>query len=357
MRKRGHHDAGPSHGTRTGRRGRLVRTSLIVGVPLVILAVTVGSYGWYARALAPLDRADMNRVRVVVTKGELSPDIARKLADARIIRSATAFEIYARTSGNEDKLQAGTYAFAPSQSVSEIVGRLASGKTDEFSVTVLPGQTLMDVRTTLKGHGYGDAEITAALNGTYPDAPLATRPAGSSLEGFVYPDTYNVLSDEPLSALFGRIFAHFDARTSGLAPGFAAHGLSFYQGLTLASIVQREVPGSEDQRKVASVFLNRLDAGMELGSDVTYIYGASLLGVEPTPSLVSPYNLRDPNNKGLTPTPISNPGQSALEAVADPAQTDYLYFVSGDDDVTYFSKTIAEHEQNVAAHCKKKCGL
>ena len=143
---------------------------------------------------------------------------------------------------------------------------------------------------------------------------------------------------------------------------FKARGLTLYQGITLASIIQRESIGCgsgvetcEDQRKIASVFYNRLKANMPLGSDVTYQYIADKTGVERSPNLKSPYNTRI--QKGLTPGPIASPSLSALNAAADPINSDYLYFLSGDDDITYFAKTNEEHEANVKAHCQKKCQI
>jgi len=128
-----------------------------------------------------------------------------------------------------------------------------------------------------------------------------------------------------------------------------------YQGITLASIIQREVSGTKDQSQVAQVFYSRLAQGTPLGSDVTYQYAAKKLGVTPSPSLDSPYNTR--KYAGLPPGPIATPGLSALQAVATPAPGDYLYFLSGDDNVTYFARTDAEHEANIQNHCHKKCLL
>lgn len=342
-------------GLRRLRRSRFKRLVLTVGAPAVILIAILVVISWYSWSLRPLDGSDSNHVRVTIASGTRAPDIAAQLVRAHIIRSKYAFEIYTRLSGNENKLRAGTYAFAPNESVGNIVDDLAQGKTGEFSITILPGQTIADIKTMLEGHGYTPGEISAALNANYTNKILQSRGAQNSLEGFLYPDTYNVLSDEALTTVFGRIFDHFSTvlDQNNLTAGFAAHGLSTYQGITLASIVQREVSSPEDQRKVASVFYNRLDSDMALGSDVTFIYGAGLLGVTPTPSLDSPYNLRI--NKGLTPTPIGSPSLSALQAVANPDKTNYLFFVAGDDGKTYFATTNDEHEQNIKLYCKVKC--
>jgi UPF0755 protein len=135
---------------------------------------------------------------------------------------------------------------------------------------------------------------------------------------------------------------------------FKTRGLTLYQGITLASIVQRE-SGGGDEAQIASVFYNRLRIDMVLGSDVTYQYAADKAGVPRDVNLDSPYNTR--RYPGLPPGPIAAPGLRALLGVANPAQTDYLYFLSGDDDVTYYGTTLAEHEKNIADHCKEKCQI
>ena len=345
----------PKHGLRRIKSRKLTRFAAIVIATVTVIAVGAIAGGWYAWALLPLDTADNNHVRVTIQSGAQPSQIAKQLKDAHIIRSSYAFQIYARTSGKENKLQAGTYAFAASQSVRDIVTHLTSGKTDEFSVTILPGNTLKDIKSMLQGHGYSTSEIDSAFAATYTSDLVAMRPPGASLEGFFYPDTYNVLSDESLQTIFERIFEHFSSVISqnSLAPGFAEHGLSVYQGIILSSIVQREVSNPSDQKKVASVFYNRLDRDMTLGSEVTFRYGAALLGVEPTTTLDSPYNLYI--HKNLTPTPIGSPQLSAMQAVANPANTTFLYFLTGDDGITYFANTDAQHQANIKQHCQLNC--
>jgi UPF0755 protein len=147
---------------------------------------------------------------------------------------------------------------------------------------------------------------------------------------------------------------------NNLVAQFKTQGLSLYQGITLASIIQREVLSvggattpTSDQQQVAQVFFSRLTIGMPLGSDVTFIYGAKKLGVEPISTLNSPYNTRI--IAGLPPGPISSPGLTALIATAQPADGDYLYFVAGDDGTTHFGRTLVEHEQNVRQYCTIEC--
>ncbi len=141
---------------------------------------------------------------------------------------------------------------------------------------------------------------------------------------------------------------------NNLVEGFKQQGLNLYEGITLASIIQRESIGG-DEPQIAQVFYLRLSIDMPLGSDVTYQYIADKMGVTRDTNLDSPYNTR--RYPGLPPGPIAVPGIAALKAAANPAEGDYLYFLSGDDDITYFSRTLEGHEQNIVEHCQKKCQI
>lgn len=133
----------------------------------------------------------------------------------------------------------------------------------------------------------------------------------------------------------------------------------------MASIVQRELncegkPTEERknrcygyQQSIAQVFLKRYKEGISLGSDVTFIYAADKMGVTPTVDLESPYNTR--NRVGLPPGPIASPGELALQAVANPSNTDYLFFIAGDDGLIYFANDVAGHEANIKNHCQVLC--
>lgn len=230
-----------------------------------------------------------------------------------------------------------------------------SGKQDTFRVTFLPGDTVANNREKIIELGYSESEVDAALSKTYNRPLFATKPVGADLEGYLYGETLEFDSSASVETILGKFFDQFESviTENNLVEGFKKQGLTLYEGITLASIVQREVPASEDQRQIAQVFFNRIGAGMTLGSDVTYQYAAKKLGVDPTPTLDSPYNTRI--HAGLPPGPIAAPGKSALLAIANPADNDYLFFLSGDDDNTYFARTDAEHQQNIVSHCQKKC--
>lgn len=344
---------------------RLLWRLLVFGVAVLVLLGTA-SLLWYFKAIQPVSVNDSTKKRVQITIGSSPAEIAATLKKNNIIRSKFAFEIYTRVSGVQAKLQAGTYTLSPSESLSAIVDHLTSGKAEQFTLTFYPGATLTDtsatpeskktdVQTILLRAGYSKSEVDAALNRSYTHPLFADKPASAGLEGYVYGETYNFDSNTTAEQILMRTFDEYYAQLqkNNLVESFKKQGLNLYQGITLASIIQREVPGASDQKQVAQVFLLRLAKNMPLGSDVTYQYAAKKMGVAPTPLLDSPYNTR--KVAGFPPGPISTPGLSALKAVASPSPGNYLYFLSGDDGKTYFANTGAEHESNIKNYCQVKC--
>lgn len=330
----------------------LIIFSIIIGL---IVALIAGLYVWYQQQLSPVS-SDTKYVRVTIASGTTPSGIAKQLKEAGVIRSQAAFAFYTKLTRTQDVLKAGAYNLQPSSSTPDIVKHLVEGKQDTFRITFLPGDTLQNNRKKFLELDYSEQEVDAALNKTYSGRLLFTdKPATADLEGYIYGETYEFDASATVETILNRTFDEYEAviKANDLINGFKKQGFTLYEGITLASIVQREVPTAGDQAQIARVFLNRLAAGMTLGSDVTYQYIADKTGVERTPNLDSPYNTR--KYPGLPPGPIATAGVSALKAVANPATNDYLFFLSGDDDVTYFAKTDAGHQQNIVQHCKKKC--
>jgi len=329
---------------------------LLTLLTLIVIACA-GAFAWYKLSLRAVNASDTSRTRVDIVSGSSPATIAQLLESKKLIRSTLAFDIYTRLSGTRTKLQAGTYSLSPSESTEAIVDHLVKGKVDQFNITFLPGATLAEDRAQLLNAGYAASDVDAALQKTYASPLFADKPATADLEGYVYGDTYNFDSSATPEQILTRVFDEYYqvVQKNNLITDFQAQGLNLYQGITLASIIQREVSNPSDQKQVAQVFLKRLSSGMPLGSDVTYQYAAKKLGVTPSPDLDSPYNTR--KYAGLPPGPIATPGLSALQAVAHPASGDYLYFLSGDDGITYFATTEQQHEQNIQDHCKIKCAV
>ena len=352
-----------------------------VGVIVFLLMVATAGYFWYVNALTPVNANDKTVQQVQINEGASFSFVSGRLEERKLIRSSLALQIYAYIHHEVSNLKQGSCNLMPSESSAEILKKLTSGCHDFKSVTFYPGATIeksknlkegekdFSVRGSLEAAGFSDADITAALSATYSGPLFAGKPAGTSLEGYIYGDTYFINADSGPEEALKDSFSEMEkaVEKDNLVAEYKAHGLSLYQGITLASIIQRELSCDnldtakqaacyENQQKVAQVFYSRLAQDMELGSDVTFIYAAGLTGAVPTPSLDSPYNTR--LYKGLPPGPIASPSEYSLRAAANPASTDYLYFIAGDEGggAMYFGKTEAEHEQNIKDHCQVLCG-
>lgn len=323
---------------------------------ILLLGLLTAGYFWYQSQLDPVAKGTDDLVKITIEQNSTPASIGDLLAEKKVIKSSQAFSLYVRLSGTQSKLQAGSYRLSPGDTTPEIVTHLTKGNVDTFNITFLPGATLADNKKVLIAAGYSEDEVNAAFVASY-DSPLFDgKPSSADLEGYIYGETYNFATEATVKDILARTFSQYNTVVveNGLVAAYKARGLSLYQGITLASIIQREASGG-DEAQIAQVFYSRMAIDMVLGSDVTYQYIADKTGVARDPNLDSPYNTR--RYPGLPPGPISVPGLAALKAVANPAEGDYLFFLSGDDNVTYFARTNAEHEQNIVDHCKVKCSI
>lgn len=347
------------------------------GIAAAFLASIIGMLIWYQLQLRPVDAANTERIAITIQPGATPDQIAHELKERTLIRSSLAFSIHAKLSRLAGGLQAGVHRISPSQSTAEIVKQLQQAEHEELTVQFVPGAMLrdnstttvadkkQDVRSVLERLGYDRDEIERAFVADYSDYDntlFKGRPAGAGIEGYVYGETYQVSADATVEQILRRTFDEFVKQITArdLERKFAKQGLTLYEGITLASIIQKEVSchGTQlcdDQKQVAQVFFKRLKEGMSLGADATFMYAAAQAGKLPTVDFDSLYNTRI--HTGLTPGPISTPGIGALMAVAEPAAGDYLYFVSGDDGVNHFSRTEAEHVAATEQYCIENCRL
>lgn len=329
--------------------------------PVILVAILIivlggwGLHGWYNRNLSAVSSS--NQIQYFpVASGSSLHDIGVDLKRANLIRSSSAFETYVRGKRLFEKMKAGTYALSQSMSTPQIVSKIVKGDVSKSYITILPGKTLAQIEATFKQAGYGDDEIAAAFNpAVYVGHPvLAGLPAGASLEGVLYPDSFQKETATPAQTIVRESLDEMQKHlSSDVLTGFSSQGLSQYQGITLASIVYAESGAPSSQPTVAQVFLLRLKQGIALGSDVTAFYAADLAGQGKTLGVDSPYNTRI--HSGLPPGPIASFTDTALAAVAHPSKTDYLFFVAGDDGTIHFSHTDAEHQQAIKQYCTKEC--
>lgn len=313
---------------------------------LLILVVAVAAGAWLV--LSPAGPS--TEVFVEVTPGLSSRQIGALLQRQGIIRSKYAFD-FERLIKN-GKLKAGEYRFDHPVPVGEVYERIVRGDVYTIAVTIPEGSNLFDVAMKLEAQGLTNR--TAFLKAAKTDVVLIAdmAPKARSLEGFLFPDTYRfsraVTADQVAAAMVKRFRSA--AAQIGLTHNFV--GI-----VTLASIVERESPISDERPLVASVFVNRIDRGMPLMTDPTVIYALLLDGRYRGTIYQSDLNYDSAYNTyrhaGMPPGPICNPGIESLKAAMEPAQSDYLYFVAANANGTgrsKFAKTLLEHEQNVEAY-------
>jgi UPF0755 protein len=340
------------------KRSRIPRRVTILVVLLAILAIAGAAFAQftYSRDLRPVSNSQKTQI-VTVADGASVKQISAQLSQDKLIRSPWAFQLYTHAHNLSNSLQAGTYSLSPSQSTPDIVAVLTKGKVETNLVTILPGKRIDQIRADLINDGFSPASVDRALSPSlYAGLPaLAFKPASlNTLEGLLWPDSFQKsASTDPSVIIRESLEEMAEHLTPAVQQAFAADGLSPYQGLTLSSIVEQEVSNPSDQTQVAQVFLTRLKTNMPLGSDVTAYYASIEAGQSPNLSYNSPYNTLI--NTGLPPTPIATISANALAAVEHPASTNWLYFVAGDNGTTYFSTTLAQHQQQTAQYCHKLC--
>ncbi len=301
-----------------------------------------------------------NNAAVVVTieDGATTRAIATQLAREGVIVHALAFRLYMRFFAKSVILKAGTYTITPHMTIPDIVTLLANGrgKRRDIVVTFPEGWTIAQMAKRLTAKGFDGAAFKALALAPPTElraqfSVLASLPDGASLEGYLFPDTYNFLPDDDARTIVTTLLRNFEKK---FTPAMREHIKQFQQSIhdvvTLASIVEREVHIAKERPIVSGIFYNRLHSGIALGSDATldYIFGESKVKhtLEET-QVDSPYNTY--KYVGLPPGPIGNPGQNALRAAVYPQKTEYMYFLNNaKTGETVFSRTYEEHLRNKA---------
>ncbi len=329
---------------------------------LVLVAGGAAAWVWYGLT-QPYQGFPAEGVFVQVSRGTSSRTVAHLLERNGVLRSALAFEIYARRHPRRP-LQAGEYLFAQPATGREVFWRLAKGDVYSQPFIVREGATMFDIARDLEAAKFmaADEFLKAANDGTliHDIAPQA-----ATLEGFLFPATYHLPRHPAAAELTAEMTHKFREEWARIVP---SAGDPMSEGehrevvgiVTLASLVERETPKPEERPLVAGAFENRLRKGMPLQCDPTVIYAMERLH-QYTGELTgadlrfdSPYNTYE--HRGLPPGPIGNPGEASLRAAVRPAETDYLYFVANTQGGHFFSATLAQHNKNVVKYRRLLAG-
>lgn len=294
-----------------------------------------------------------------IEEGQTAQDVIDQLQSSGVVNNPTLLRYYMQYRGFDVGIEAGQYFLSGAMSPRQIAEGLQTAGVNTIVLTVIEGWRMEEIADAIDQAGlpFSGQEFMTAVSSLPVGYSFTTElPAGATLEGFLFPDTYYLEADTQPSDLIADMLDNFEQRVEAeIRAGLRAQGLTLYEGVILASIVEREAVVAEERPLIASVYLNRLAQDMKLDADPTIQYA---LGLQPDGrwwkigltlgdlEIDSPYNTY--RYAGLPPAPIANPGLAALMAVAFPESSPYLYFRAACDGsgTHLFSQTFEEHLQN-----------
>ncbi|MCY3804373.1 MAG: endolytic transglycosylase MltG [Candidatus Saccharibacteria bacterium] len=331
---------------------------------------------WYNSNLKPVDRQQTQTQSFLVDREITLDELAINLENADLIRDAAAFKWHLRIHNQHEQIKEGVFELSPSFYASEIANRLVSGILADVNVLIPPEVTIKDLEASLTRQGFQRSDIQLALQKqTYANHDLIKNviPDQADLEGYITPETFavNQFNAESAQHLIRRALDYFqdqclttDVRQA-LMNQFDGDEDYIHKAVILASIIEKEIGGQaelkQDRDKVAQVFLKRYHQNIRLDSDVTFEYADKITDSDLGLGNPSPYNTRI--HKGLPPSPISNVSCNTIKAVAYPAETDFLFFFTGDDCrrasstscTFHFNQTLQGHTSDAAIYCSEGC--
>ena len=349
----------------TKKRRKKKRKSGCLLILILILAVLVGFGGYYTMGLRPVNSTSEEEVIVEIPSGSGASAIVDILDDAGLVRNKFCAKVNSRI-GHYNNLQANTYVLSPSMSFQEIMKIINTGDFEYISkesIEVKDGARLQQVAEAMAEQlpytadeilaRWSDKEYLNELIDRYwfLTDEILDKDVMYPLEGYLYADTYFVTSDaEDIDGFTEMCLDRMDSVLSEYRSDIEASGYSVHEILTLASIVNKEAM-AEDQAGVAGVFMNRLDQGMSLGSDVTvcYIFQEDRVDLKVSQlESTNPYNTR--KFAGLPPGPICQMTSGAIEATLNYEKHDYLFFIADENGIVRYSTDEAGHESNIEEH-------
>jgi len=343
--------------------GKPVKYLLRIVLLGLLAAAGVAAWMWYS-ITKPYQGFAAEGVFVDVPHGASRRFVAHLLKKNGVVRSALAFEIYARRHPKRT-LQAGEYFFDRAITGRDVFWKLANGQVYEVAFTVREGETMFDIARELEAGKFMPAGDFLYAAGD-PTLIRDLSPEAQTLEGFLFPATYELTRHPAASELTAQMVHKFKEEWKRIVPQTGKgqrdednHWL-VSRVVTLASLVERETPKRDERPLVAGVFENRVRKGMRLQCDPTVIYAMERLGqyngtlMGKDLSFDSLYNTYE--HSGLPPGPIGNPGEASLRAAMEPTKTNYLYFVANTQGGHFFSATLTEHNKNVMKYRRLLAG-
>lgn len=335
-------------------------------LPVVWLFFGWQGWAWWSWASSPPADEDTlgenaaaeTSIQLSIPPGTSSQQIGRDLEATGLIRSTTAWKLWARWlifRDPEGEFKAGTYQLSPTEPLSAIADRIWSGEVMQMSFTVPEGWSIQEMANYFEDEGFFSAEEFMAEAKKIPYDRYPWLPEDLPiLEGYLYPDTYLVVADRITpESVIDQMLGQFETVALPVyQESRERHNLDLNQWVALASIVEKEAVVAEERELISGVFHNRLRQGMRLAADPTVEYGLGIRQTVDQPltfkqvETPSPYNTY--LNPGLPPTAIASPGIASLKATLNPEDTEYLYFMARYDGTHIFSRTEAEHARAIA---------
>lgn len=313
---------------------------------LALFSLLVIVVGWVAVSmLTPVGGSET--VNVQVPRGTSAAGLGRLLAGKGVIRSAFGFRLLARMSGKTAALKPGAYSLNTGMTPSAILEMIANGDVSARWVTIPEGFTVQQIGDRLQADGLADsAKFTDLALNNGASFHTSFQHPNSSLEGYLFPDTYLIPKGSSEEAIIQEMLKGFESKVAiPFSSEIAASGWTLHDVVTLASLIEREARVSKDRPLISSVLRNRLAKGMRLECDATVLYA---LGAHKDRvfyrdlEVDSPYNTY--RNAGLPPGPIASPGAACIRAALHPAQTDYYFYVARRDGSHIFTRNMQEHD-------------
>jgi uncharacterized YceG family protein len=326
----------------------------IVAVVFAILVL------WFLYSLfQPFHGDGTGKVQVTIPKGSSVSEVGDLLGERGVIDSSTLFQIRVTLDGKRSDLYAGHFTLAHGMSYSAAIAALSTAPVKRVTTVTIPeGYSRLQAAELVEEDGVPGSYTKATVKSKFLDPAEYGGKGAKNLEGFLFPDTFEMKPKAPVSDLVELQLKDFKKRIKGVDMKYAkSKNLTVFDVVTIASMVEREAGVPKQRRLVASVIYNRLHEGMPLGIDATIRFATGNYSQPLTESQLavgSPYNTR--TNSGLPPGPINSPGLAAIEAAAYPAQTRYLFYVNKPHTCgeLSFAKNEAEFEEDVAAYEKAR---